>query len=170
MYEGPCSVHFAVFTLAWCYSLLLTILLHVLHKCSALMPSDASLLPLQPLQAMMFAALNGVGLALLVPCCQSLIADLYPAEQRGRAFGTLQLTASLGGMLGGVFATNMGGHRVAGMDGWRVAFHTIAALSLIVGKCRLLDRSMPNRMFLWAGIVAVQLQVVTCLSALWLVW
>jgi MFS family permease len=84
---------------------------------------------------MMFAALNGVGLALLVPCCQSLIADLYPAEQRGRAFGTLQLTASLGGMLGGVFATNLGGHMVAGMDGWRVAFHTIAALSLIVGVC-----------------------------------
>ncbi len=82
----------------------------------------------------MFAALNGVGLALLVPCCQSLIADLYPAEQRGRAFGTLQLTASFGGMLGGVFATNMGGHSFAGMDGWRAAFHTVAALSLIVGK------------------------------------
>jgi MFS family permease len=83
----------------------------------------------------MFAALNGVGLALLVPCCQSLIADLYPAEQRGRAFGTLQLTASLGGVLGGVFATNMGGHRFGGVDGWRAAFHTIAALSLVVGKC-----------------------------------
>ena len=82
----------------------------------------------------MFAALNGVGLALLVPCCQSLIADLYPAEQRGRAFGTLQLTASFGGMLGGVFATNMGGHSFAGMDGWRAAFHTVAALSLIVGE------------------------------------
>lgn len=84
---------------------------------------------------MAFAAFNGLGLALLVPCCQSLIADLYPAEQRGRAFGTLQLTASLGGMLGGVFATNMGGLRLAGMDGWRAAFHCIAALSLVVGEC-----------------------------------
>lgn len=74
------------------------------------------------------------GLALLVPCCQSLIADLYPAEQRGRAFGTLQLTASLGGMMGGVFATNLGGMRPAGIDGWRAAFHTIAALSLIMGE------------------------------------
>jgi len=52
-------------------------------------------------QAMAFAGFNGLGLALLVPCCQSLIADLYTAEHRGRAFGTLQLTASLGGMLGG---------------------------------------------------------------------
>lgn len=83
---------------------------------------------------MTFAALNGVGLALLVPCCQSLIADLYPADQRGRAFGTLQLTASMGGMFGGVFATNMGGHRVAGMEGWRAAFHTIAAVSILVGE------------------------------------
>lgn len=85
------------------------------------------------LQAMAFAGFNGLGLALLVPCCQSLIADLYPAEQRGRAFGTLQLTASLGGMLGGVFATNMGGLSLAGMDGWRAAFHCIAALSIVVG-------------------------------------
>lgn len=85
-------------------------------------------------QAMMFAALNGIGLALLVPCCQSLIADLYPADQRGRAFGTLQLTASLGGMLGGVFATNMGGLTFAGLDGWRAAFHTIAAVSILVGE------------------------------------
>eukprot|EP00879_Flechtneria_rotunda_P014283 GHRR01014921.1.p1 GENE.GHRR01014921.1~~GHRR01014921.1.p1 ORF type:complete len:482 (+),score=156.06 GHRR01014921.1:483-1928(+) len=88
-------------------------------------------------QAMAFAGFNGLGLALLVPCCQSLIADLYPAEQRGRAFGTLQLTASLGGMLGGVFATNMGGLRPAGMDGWRAAFHCIAALSLLMGALAL---------------------------------
>jgi MFS family permease len=84
---------------------------------------------------MVFAALNGMGLALLVPCCQSLTADLYPPEQRGRAFGTLQLTASLGGMLGGVFATNVGGLRPAGVDGWRAAFHAIALLSLLVGEC-----------------------------------
>jgi MFS family permease len=91
---------------------------------------------------MMFAGVNGLGLALLVPCCQSLIADLYPAEQRGRAFGTLQLTASLGGMLGGVFATNMGGLRPLGIDGWRAAFHCIALLSLIVGECQAADRRL----------------------------
>ncbi|WIA28672.1 hypothetical protein OEZ86_011208 [Tetradesmus obliquus] len=96
-------------------------------------------------QAMMFAGVNGLGLALLVPCCQSLIADLYPAEQRGRAFGTLQLTASLGGMLGGVFATNMGGLRPLGIDGWRAAFHCIALLSLIVGGLALLFASDPRR-------------------------
>eukprot|EP00878_Enallax_costatus_P019399 GHUV01020468.1.p1 GENE.GHUV01020468.1~~GHUV01020468.1.p1 ORF type:complete len:515 (+),score=144.64 GHUV01020468.1:258-1802(+) len=97
-------------------------------------------------QAMAFAGFNGLGLALLVPCCQSLIADLYPAEQRGRAFGTLQLTASLGGMLGGVFATNMGGLRLAGMDGWRAAFHCIAALSILVGALALFFAADPRRM------------------------
>lgn len=92
-------------------------------------------------QAMAFAGFNGLGLALLVPCCQSLIADLHPPDARGRAFGTLQLTASLGGMMGGVFATNMGGAAPFGMEGWRAAFHCVAALSLAVGVWRCAARS-----------------------------
>lgn len=87
---------------------------------------------------MTFAAFNGLGLALLVPCCQSLTADLFPAESRGRAFGVMQLTGALGGMLGGVYATNMGGHRPYGMDGWRFAFHTVAVVSIIMGILALL--------------------------------
>jgi MFS family permease len=82
----------------------------------------------------MFAGVNGLGLALLVPCCQSLIADLYPSESRGRAFGVMQLTGALGGMTGGVFATNMGSHQPYGIDGWRFAFHCVAAVSLVTGK------------------------------------
>ncbi|KAF8072654.1 hypothetical protein HT031_000314 [Scenedesmus sp. PABB004] len=97
------------------------------------------------LTAMAFAGFNGIGLALLVPCCQSLVADLHPPEQRGRAFGTLQLTASLGGMMGGVFATNMGGLSPWGMEGWRAAFHCIAALSLAVGALALAFAVDPRR-------------------------
>jgi MFS family permease len=56
---------------------------------------------------------NGVGLALVLPNTQSLIADLFPAARRGRALGLLYLTAALGGMLGALYATNLGGW------GWR---------------------------------------------------
>lgn len=44
------------------------------------------------LQGMVFWSFNGLGLALLVPNAQSLIADYYPAHQRGEAFGMLYLT------------------------------------------------------------------------------
>ncbi|PNH07799.1 hypothetical protein TSOC_005695 [Tetrabaena socialis] len=40
-------------------------------------------------------AFNGVGLALIIPNSQSLIADYYTATQRGLAFGTLMLTAAV---------------------------------------------------------------------------
>ncbi len=53
-------------------------------------------------------AINGVGLALVIPSGQSLIADYYPPATRGRAFGALYLTGAVGGMLGSLYATNMG--------------------------------------------------------------
>ena len=36
-------------------------------------------------QAMAYAAVNGVGLSLLIPSVQSVIADYYDASSRGRA-------------------------------------------------------------------------------------
>ena len=49
--------------------------------------------------------------AQVIPSGQSLIADYYGAAQRGRAFGGLQLTSALGGMLGSVYATDLGACR-----------------------------------------------------------
>ncbi len=46
--------------------------------------------------------------ALVIPNTQSLTADYFPASSRGKAFGTLWLTASLGGMAGSLYATNLG--------------------------------------------------------------
>lgn len=63
-------------------------------------------------------AVNGLGLALVLPACQSLVADLF-ASARGRAFGMLYATGALGGMAGALFATNMGAWR--GWRGQRVA-------------------------------------------------
>ncbi|PSC76554.1 MFS general substrate transporter [Micractinium conductrix] len=82
---------------------------------------------------MAFWAFNGVGLGLLLPNAQSLIADYFSALSRGKAFGALYLTSALGGMLGALFATNMGHTKPWGYDGWRVAFVTVGIVSLIIG-------------------------------------
>lgn len=45
---------------------------------------------------MAWAAFNGIGLALVLPCAQSVIADYYRPELRGRAFGFMFTMAALG--------------------------------------------------------------------------
>lgn len=47
-------------------------------------------------QMLAFSCVNGLGLALLIPCVQSLLADYYAPASRGRAFGLLYFTSSLG--------------------------------------------------------------------------
>ena len=47
-------------------------------------------------QAMVSCAFNGLGLALVIPCVQSLVADYHPSEARGQAFGLMGLTSSFG--------------------------------------------------------------------------
>ena len=44
-------------------------------------------------------ALNGVGLAVVLPSIQSLVADAHAPEKRGVAFGWLQLTNYSGEIL-----------------------------------------------------------------------
>ena len=48
------------------------------------------------MQAMIYSGMNGIGLALVVPCVQSLIADYTLAERRGAAFGVLYFTGAIG--------------------------------------------------------------------------
>lgn len=44
----------------------------------------------------------------VIPSGQSLIADFYADSNRGKAFGGLFLTGAVGGMLGSLYATNLG--------------------------------------------------------------
>ena len=44
----------------------------------------------------------------VIPNVQSLTADYYRAEDRGKVFGTLHLTSAAGAALGGLYATNVG--------------------------------------------------------------
>ncbi|KAJ6841213.1 uncharacterized protein M6B38_308195 [Iris pallida] len=84
-------------------------------------------------QVAMSRAFNGIGLALVAPSIQSLIADCTPETDRGSAFGWLQLTAILGGVLGGVSSLLLASHSFKGVDGWRVVFLLIGILSVFVG-------------------------------------
>jgi hypothetical protein len=81
-------------------------------------------------------AVNGVGLAVLVPNAQGLIADLYPSQQRGRAFGMLLGVGHAGSMLATLFATSVGNRRFLSggvLAGWRLAFLVVGAFSALVG-------------------------------------
>ena len=59
-------------------------------------------------QGSVFWAVNGVGLSLVIPNGQSLIADYYEDLERGKAFGALYLTGAVGAMIGALYATNIG--------------------------------------------------------------
>ena len=83
-------------------------------------------------QAIAFAIFNGIGLSLIIPSVQSLIADMYAPSQRGRAFGALYMISSLGSMMFGFFATSIGGTKIgaSSMPGWRFAFFVVGGVSL----------------------------------------
>lgn len=78
-------------------------------------------------------ALNGVGLALVTPAIQSLVADSTDDNNRGMAFGWLQLTGNLGSIVGGLFSVLIAPLTVFGIPGWRISFHVVGLISIIVG-------------------------------------
>ena len=63
-------------------------------------------------------------------------ADFFAEKNRGKAFGLLQMTSLLGGSLGALYATNLGGARPLGYEGWRFAFFSVAMLSILIGLAR----------------------------------
>eukprot|EP01024_Parvocaulis_polyphysoides_P057588 TRINITY_DN6137_c2_g2_i2.p1 TRINITY_DN6137_c2_g2~~TRINITY_DN6137_c2_g2_i2.p1 ORF type:complete len:468 (-),score=20.47 TRINITY_DN6137_c2_g2_i2:1666-2901(-) len=90
--------------------------------------------------------INGIGLAMVIPNYQSLTADYYPEQQRGRAFGTLHMTSYLGGMIGGMFGTNVAHQKVLGQTGWRVAFFCVGVFSLLVSFMNFVFSNDPRDM------------------------
>uniref|UniRef100_A0ACD5YG81 Uncharacterized protein n=1 Tax=Avena sativa TaxID=4498 RepID=A0ACD5YG81_AVESA len=96
------------------------------------------------LQVAISRGLNGIGLALVIPSVQSLVADSTDDEHRGTAFGWLQLTSSIGSILGGFSALLLAPTTVFGIAGWRLAFHLVAAISIVVGVLVWLFAVDPN--------------------------
>ncbi|PKA46668.1 hypothetical protein AXF42_Ash019651 [Apostasia shenzhenica] len=84
-------------------------------------------------QVVLWRAVNGFGLAIVIPALQSFIADSYMDGSRGMGFGLLNLVGSVGGIGGGVIATVMAGQEYMGFPGWRFAFIMMAILSLLIG-------------------------------------
>uniref|UniRef100_A0A1D1ZFU3 Protein spinster n=1 Tax=Anthurium amnicola TaxID=1678845 RepID=A0A1D1ZFU3_9ARAE len=84
-------------------------------------------------QVAFWRAINGFGLAIVIPTLQSFIADSYLDGVRGTGFGLLNLVGSVGGIGGGVLATVMAGQEFWGIPGWRCAFMLMAFLSLLIG-------------------------------------
>ena len=78
-------------------------------------------------------ALNGIGLALVAPAIQSLVADSTNETNRGTAFGWLQLTANIGSILGGLCSVLIAPLTFMGIPGWRMSFHLVGTISVLVG-------------------------------------
>ncbi|KAF0913184.1 hypothetical protein E2562_020350 [Oryza meyeriana var. granulata] len=85
------------------------------------------------LQVAIARGLNGIGLALVEPSIQSLVADSTDDGTRGSAFGWLQLASSLGFISGGFIGLLLAQTTVFGIAGWRIAFHLVAIISVFVG-------------------------------------
>ncbi|CAL5088605.1 unnamed protein product [Urochloa decumbens] len=96
------------------------------------------------LQVAISRGLNGIGLALVVPSIQSLVADSTDEGTRGTAFGWLQLASSLGFISGGFVGLLLAQTTVLGIAGWRVAFHLVAAISVAVGILNWLFAADPH--------------------------
>ncbi|XP_027074457.1 uncharacterized protein [Coffea arabica] len=77
--------------------------------------------------------LNGIGLAIVLPAIQSLVADSTDETNRGTAFGWLQLTGNFGSIIGGLLSVLIASTSFLGIPGWRIAFYLVGLLSIVVG-------------------------------------
>ncbi|NHJ49129.1 MAG: MFS transporter [Asgard group archaeon] len=78
-------------------------------------------------------AFIGLGLAVIFPTAQSLVADFFPKSKRGQAFGILGLTGIVGAIVGMLMAGFMSGVMIGSLEGWRFSFIIIGGLSVILG-------------------------------------
>ncbi|XP_050291083.1 uncharacterized protein LOC126732347 isoform X2 [Quercus robur] len=88
--------------------------------------------------------LNGIGLAIVTPAIQSLVADSTDDSNRGMAFGWLQLTGNLGSIIGGLSSVLIASTSFMGIPGWRIAFVLVGLVSVIVGTLVYLFANDPN--------------------------
>ncbi|WXG47237.1 MAG: MFS transporter [Candidatus Atabeyarchaeum deiterrae] len=104
----------------------------------------------QSIDLLVWQLLMGVGLAVIVPTTQSLVADYYPPQKRGKAFGILGLAGLLGAIFGTIFATGVAGLgeiTLLGLtiESWRFVLFTWGLLSLFTGVVVLLFAKDPLR-------------------------
>lgn len=81
----------------------------------------------------MSRALNGIGLAIVSPAIQSLVADSCDENNRGMAFGWLQFTSNIGSLVGGYVSLLVAPITFMRIPGWRLSFHLVGLISVVVG-------------------------------------
>jgi MFS family permease len=64
----------------------------------------------------------------------SLVADCADGESVGTAFGWLQFTGWMGAILGALIGLLVAPTTIMGISGWRISFHLVAVISIIVGS------------------------------------
>ncbi|XP_026405638.1 uncharacterized protein LOC113300649 isoform X1 [Papaver somniferum] len=69
----------------------------------------------------------------VIPAMQSLVAESTDDHNRGVAFGWLQVTGNIGTILGGLLSVLLASTSFMGIAGWRISFHLVEIISVIVG-------------------------------------
>ncbi|MHA1295706.1 MAG: spinster family MFS transporter [Promethearchaeota archaeon] len=96
---------------------------------------------------LIYRAITGIGLAVIVPTAQSLISDYFPPDKRGKAYGWLGLTGVFGIILGTLFATTIVSisPSIFGLDTWRYVFIIWGVISILIGIFTLIFAKDPIR-------------------------
>ena len=96
---------------------------------------------------LIYRAMTGIGLAVIIPTAQSLIADYFTPSRRGKAFGWLGLTGVIGNITGTIFATTLVGFssQIFGIDTWRFIFIIWGFISIVIGILVLIFAKDPIR-------------------------
>ncbi|HME53139.1 MAG TPA: MFS transporter [Candidatus Lokiarchaeia archaeon] len=93
-------------------------------------------------ELLLYRAVTGVGLAVIIPTTQSIVADLVPPAKRGKAFGWLAFTQVLGVIIGTIFATIL----VTGVpSNWRLIFVIWGFVSIAIAAVVMLFAKDPIR-------------------------
>ena len=87
---------------------------------------------------------SGLGQSNVLPVQNSIAADAYPIETRGRVFGILAGASPLGRAIGPLLAGGIAA-LAGGPEGWRVVFWVIAIPALVLGIVLLFFTREPER-------------------------
>jgi len=94
-----------------------------------------------------YRLIMGFGLAVIVPTSQSIIADYFPAEKRGAAFGLLSLMAIFGiafGLISAIVLVEFP-PLIGNFDNWRLVFIIWGIISIVIAMFVLLLAKDPVR-------------------------
>jgi len=107
-------------------------------------------LAVQTIDLLIWQLFTAVGLAVIVPTTQSLVADYYPPEKRGKSFGILGLGGLFGAIVGVIFATSVAGFAEVTVfgyttEGWRLVLIVWGIASFLTGTIVLIFSKDPLR-------------------------